>query len=193
MSIKKTMGLVFLIVMVSASVYIYLDYQESIRQQKAFELWEQEIERQQQEIKRRQLAWDEEVYYYQNLTARALPGHGGLIHAIINDKYEYGRWNSYLSYVKRGIILEIRNVTRMELRHDVNVYIQYMHEGQAITNAILAEEGREPLKWTMSFSINIDESEGVIFIRRVYLEVLGEKPFAIPGRGMASILVCWRP
>jgi len=168
---KGIVGLIILVVIVSVCVYEYMDYQEKERQRRAYEAWLQEMEAKQQ-------AWDEEVAYYENLSRYPIPDvwmhDGSRLHFVINEPYEYGRWGLYLEYYGEYDpisdpwgITEIRNVTRMELRDIVNTWLNPDSIG--------------------GVRINIDGSEGVIFIMRSYREAWGVEPFN------GSILVCWRP
>lgn len=169
MKSKEIVGLIILVVVVSGLTYSYMEYQEKERQRQAYEAWIKEIEAKRQ-------AWKDEVAYYENLDPNMY---------VINGPYEYGNWMLYLDFygdipLEDGGIGEIRNVTSTELRTEID---EWGLLSQPVGSVPVA---RSP-GWVPDCCINIDRSEGVIFIRRLYNEKIDEHPFE------GTILVCWRP
>lgn len=187
----QIIGLVVLIVAVSAGVYSYMDYQEKKRLQEAYETYLQEVEAREQE-------WDEEVAYYEEFGYTALaecPGHmvdfyypdaanprfsaERFCFFTVNEEYSSFQWaNAVYDYYEPPI----RNVTSAELREEIHELMKH-----SCANPRKGPYGPFSLANPADVDINIDSFERVIFIIRGYIESIDEESFE------GWLIVCWRP
>ena len=188
---REIIGLVILIVVVSAGVYSYMDYQEKKRERGEYEAWLQEVEAKDQ-------AWDEEVAYYEEIQGTDLsecPGHIVNFYYserspprwseerfccfTINEEYDSYQWEHALYDYS---VTKIRNVTSAELREEIHELVKY-----GCANPRLGTYSPLKVANPANVDINIDSFERVIFLVRVYTESIDVEPFE------GWLVVCWMP
>ena len=187
----EIIGLVVLIVVVSAGVYSYMDYQEKRRLQESYEAYLQEIDAKEQ-------AWDEEVAYFEEfgyIDLAECPGHMVNFYYpdaatqrfseerscffSLNEEYPSFQWaNAVFDYYEP----KIRNVTSVELREEIHQLVKHGCE-----NPRLGTYGPFSYPNPADVDVNIDSFEQVIFIVRGYIESIDEEPFE------GWLIICWRP